>query len=219
MNVILLGAPGAGKGTQGELLAERHGLRRISTGDLLREAVRNGTRLGLEAKRYMDAGELVPDDIILGLAREVLGASKENSAGEGGFLLDGFPRTRAQAEGLDRLLAELGLRLDAVIVIDVPNEILIKRLSGRRTCTRCGAVFNIYFDPPRTPGTCSVCGGPLEQRSDDEPDTIRRRLEVYQAQTEPLVQYYVDSGAVVRRIDGDRPVRDVFEDLTKALES
>lgn len=215
MNLIFLGAPGAGKGTQGALLAEKKGLRRVSTGELLRDAVRKGTPLGEKAKGYMDAGELVPDEVILGLVREVL-AADTNSAG---VLFDGFPRTIPQAEGLDRLLAELEQRLHAVLVIDVPDDDLVKRLSGRRSCPNCEAVYNVYFEPPREPGVCDVCGGALVERADDAAETVRRRLEVYREQTEPLIAYYEASSTPVRYVDGNRSVEDVHRDVLKVLES
>lgn len=214
MNLILLGAPGAGKGTQGALIAERCNVTRISTGDLLRDAVRKGTPLGIKAKGYMDAGELVPDDVILGLVREVLGAQDEDSAG---FLLDGFPRTLPQAEALDSLLEELGRPLDAVVVIEVPDDELVKRLSGRRSCPKCGAVYNVYFEPPKTPGVCDACGGELVERADDTAETVRRRLEVYREQTEPLIAYYEKSPTPVHRVDGTGAVQDVFAEVLRVI--
>jgi len=214
MNLILLGAPGAGKGTQGALLAERHGLKRISTGDLLRDAVRRGTPLGQRAKGYMDAGELVPDAIILDLVREVLVSDVDGGAG---FILDGFPRTLPQAQALDRLLADLGQPLDAVVVIDVPDDVLVKRLSGRRSCPNCGSVYNIYFEPPRESGLCDRCGNALTERADDAADTVRHRLEVYRKQTAPLIAYYEASPTPVHHLDGDRPTAEVAEALNRAL--
>lgn len=214
MNLIFLGAPGAGKGTQGALLAEKHGLRRVSTGDLLRDAVRKGTPLGQRAKAYMDAGELVPDDVILGLVREVLAAEADSP----GLLFDGFPRTIPQAEALDRLLREAGQRLDAVVVIDVPDDELVKRLSGRRSCPNCGAVYNIYFDPPGKPGVCDACGGALVERADDAAETVRRRLEVYREQTEPLIAYYEASETPVHYVDGSRSVEEVQRDIARVTE-
>lgn len=216
MNLILLGAPGAGKGTQGALIAERCGVARISTGDLLRDAVRKGTPLGVKAKGYMDAGELVPDDVILGLVREVLGAQ---GASAGGYLLDGFPRTLPQAEALDPLLEELGRPLDAVVVIDVPDEELIKRLSGRRSCPQCGAVYNVYFGPPKVPGVCDACGGTLVERADDAAETVRRRLEVYKEQTEPLIAYYEASRTPVHRVNGTGAVQDVLAEILRVVGS
>src|SRR5512132_1263721 len=172
MNLVLFGPPGAGKGTQGTMLADARGLLKISTGDILRDAARAGTALGLEAKKFMDAGELVPDAVILGLVREAI----QDSADVTGFIMDGFPRTIAQAEGVDAMLRELAKPIDAVIVLDVDDEALIKRLSGRRSCPDCAAVFNVYFDPPQTEGRCDRCGGELVQRADDAQDTVVRRL-------------------------------------------
>ena len=209
--MILLGAPGAGKGTQGALLAKKHGLERIATGDLLREAVRRGSPLGQQAKRYMDAGELVPDDVILAMVREVISDAEE------GFVLDGFPRTLDQAEGLARLLEELGQELDAVLVLQVDDDVLIKRLSGRRSCPECNAIHTIYFDPPDVPGVCDTCGATLVERADDDHETVKRRLEVYQAQTRPLVAHYEASGTPVHYIDGDQPVEAVQAAIAGSL--
>src|SRR5690606_12930436 len=182
-DLILFGPPGAGKGTQGALLAERLGLLRLSTGDVLRDAVRRGTPLGAEARRYMDAGELVPDDVIVGIVRDYLAGE----AADTGVIFDGFPRTLPQAERLDELLDPLGRPLRAVLVLDVDDETLVKRLSGRRSCPVCGALYNIYFEPPREEGRCDSCGSELTVRADDDPATVRRRLEVYKAQTAPLL--------------------------------
>lgn len=215
MNLILLGPPGAGKGTQGALLAERRGLARIATGDLLRDAVAKGTPLGEAAKGYMDAGELVPDEVVLGLVREILA---DEEATPGGFLLDGFPRTIQQAEGLDGILAELDRPLDAVVVIEVADDVLVRRISGRRACPKCGAVYNIYSDPPRSPGVCDRCGGALAERADDTAETVRRRLEVYHEQTAPLIAYYEAGPTPVHRVDGDRPVPEVLDAILGALE-
>lgn len=217
MNLILLGAPGAGKGTQGALLSRDRGLHRVSTGDLLRNAVRNATGLGQRARAYMEAGELVPDEIILGLVREVLGDEAAHEGDTRGFILDGFPRTLAQAEALDRILDELGMSLDAVVVIDVPSELLVQRISGRRSCPRCNAVYNVFVDPPRVEGICDACGAELEQRADDDADTVRRRLEVYRRDTEPLIQYYRDGGARVLVIDGTGSVEEVRARIEEAL--
>lgn len=211
MRLILLGAPGAGKGTQGALLAKSHGLARVSTGDILRDAVRRGTPLGQEARRFMDAGELVPDDVILGLVREVLADA------DAGFVLDGFPRTLEQARELDRLLDDLGIALDAVIVLDVPDDDLIKRISGRRSCPGCDAVYNVHFDPPEDPGLCDRCGSALVERADDDEATVARRLEVYRRQTEPLIEYYRDAGAPVRTVDGRGDVETVQAAIRDAL--
>lgn len=211
MRLILLGAPGVGKGTQGALLAERFGIERVSTGDLLRDAVRRGTPLGRNAKQYMDAGELVPDPLILDLVREVL------STADSGFVLDGFPRTIPQAEGLDELLGELSIALDAVMVLEAPDDVLIKRISGRRSCPRCGAVYNIHFEPPAAPEVCDRCGTELVQRADDDADTVARRLEVYHAQTRPLVDYYERTGRPVRYVDGRQPVDSVQDSISAVL--
>jgi adenylate kinase len=215
MNIILFGAPGAGKGTQGELLAKRFDLVRLSTGDLLRDALRRGTPLGLEAKRFMDAGELVSDSVILGLVREVMTAE----SARGGFIFDGFPRTQAQAESLDASLEEVGSPLAMVIVLDVDDETIVARLSRRLACPKCGAVYNLDTDKPKKAGVCDVCGTGLVQRSDDEESTVRRRLEVYRAQTAPLLAYYESAGVPMQIIDGDRPVDEVQADLVRRIES
>lgn len=213
MNIILFGPPGAGKGTQGELAADRFDLVRLSTGDLLREARREGTALGREAQRFMDAGELVPDGVILGIVREVM----EGHTGRGGFIFDGFPRTVAQAEALSGMLEEMGTSLDAVIVLEVEDETLVRRLAGRLSCPNCGCVFNRYSDPPRTEGRCDSCGTELVQREDDREETVRRRLEVYREQTAPVLDWYIRSGANVRSIPGDRPIDAVQADLAAVL--
>lgn len=214
-DLILFGPPGAGKGTQGALLAERYGLLRLSTGDVLRDAVRRGTDMGMRARQYMDAGELVPDDVILGIVGDYLAGE----ARDRGVIFDGFPRTLPQARGLDALLRELDRPLRAVLVLEVDDETLVKRLSGRRTCSSCGAVYNVHFDPPRQEGRCDACGGTLTHRPDDNADTVRRRLEVYEEQTAPLVAYYEGSPVRVERLDGDRDVDAVQADLVKVLES
>ena len=211
MNLILLGAPGAGKGTQGALLTERYGMVRLSTGDLLRDAVREGTDLGRDARRYMDAGELVPDGVILGLVRGVM------EGVEAGVVFDGFPRTIAQAKGLDALLSDLDRPLDAVVVIEVEDEELVRRIAGRRICPDCGATYNVHHQPPRVPGRCDVCGSEPASRPDDAEDTVRRRLAVYREQTAPLIEYYGSSPVDVHVIDGDRPMAEVFDDLTAML--
>ncbi len=213
MDVVLFGPPGAGKGTQGELLARRFGLMRLSTGDMLREALAAGTPLGLEARRVMNAGELVPDSVILGMVKE----SMQTEEARFGVLLDGFPRTLAQAEGLDALLQDLSRSLTGVLVLEVDDETLFKRLSGRVYCPRCGRVYNLYFDPPSTHGSCGECGGAPVQRPDDAPETVRKRLEVYRKQTEPLLEYYESSPTPVWRVDGDRAVQEVQRDLMGLL--
>lgn len=213
-DLILFGPPGAGKGTQGALLAERFGLLRLSTGDVLRDAVKRGTAMGQAARRYMDAGELVPDDVILGIVRDYLAVE---AAGRG-VIFDGFPRTTAQAEGLDALLNDLGRPLQTVLVLEVDEDALVKRLSGRRSCSDCGAVFNVHFDKPKEEGRCSRCGGTLVLRQDDEPATVRRRLQVYADQTAPLLDFFEShEGVTVHRIDGARPVAEVQQDLVGTL--
>jgi adenylate kinase len=213
MNLILFGAPGAGKGTQGELLARKFGLLRLSTGDLLRDAVREDTRLGREAKAYMDAGELVSDDVILGMVREAMLAAPDAK----GFIFDGFPRTVTQAEGLEALLDDVGRPLDAVIALDVDDESIVRRLGGRLSCPSCAAVYNLYTDPPARDAVCDRCGGALVQRDDDRPETVRRRLAVYQAQTAPLIGFYEAGSTPVQHVDGDRPADQVQAELQALL--
>jgi adenylate kinase len=213
MRVILLGPPGAGKGTQARRAAARWGVPQIATGDMLRDAVAAGTELGRQAKRYMDAGELVPDSVIIGLVGETLDGPE---AGKG-FVLDGFPRTLAQAEALDRLLAERGLGLDRVVLFRIPDSDLVERLTGRRVCRRCGRNYHLAFSPPVRPGLCDGCGGELHQRTDDEEATVRRRLAVYQRDTRPLVEYYRDRG-LVEEIAGGGTVDAVSEAVRAATE-
>lgn len=215
MELIIFGPPGAGKGTQGELLARHFGLKRLSTGDMLRESVQAGTRLGMEAKRFMNAGELVPDAVILGMVEEAM----QQDGARDGVLFDGFPRTIPQADGLNDLLEGLGRPLDAVIVLDVDDESLLKRLSGRLYCPSCGTIYNRYFDPPPTDGKCGKCGGALVQRPDDAAETVRKRLDVYRAQTEPLIAHYAASSTPVHRVDGDRDVAAIQADLRTFIEA
>lgn len=208
MHLILLGAPGAGKGTQGSRLAERLGVPKIATGDILREAVRQGTELGREAKRYMDAGELVPDSLILGLVREAL-ASEE---ARGGAIFDGFPRNESQAGSLDRILSENGRKLDAVVALDVPAEAIVKRMSGRRTDPETGTVYHVEHNPPP-----AEIAGRVVQRPDDQEETIRHRLEVYEESTRPLIAHYEAEGVPVHHVDGDRPIDEVQQDILRVL--
>ena len=214
MRVILLGAPGSGKGTQAQLMTERFGIPQISTGDLLRSAVSKNTPLGQQAKAHMDAGQLVPDEIVLGMIRERLASPDTDN----GFILDGFPRNLNQAERLDSMLEAMGKPLDAVLFIDVDFDILMQRLAGRLTCESCGAVFNIYTSPPRQDGICDNCGGNLHHRADDNEETISNRLRVYEAQTKPLVGYYAERGKLLR-LDGEREIEEIFADVVRLVES
>jgi len=207
---IFLGPPGAGKGTQADIAAKKFGLVKIATGDILREAVRNGTELGKLAEKYMKRGELVPDDLMLSLVRETLKKIKT------GFILDGFPRTVLQAEGLEKILEEENAELRRVIFIDVPDEVIIERLSNRRVCPQCGAVYNLLTNPPKRDEICDNCGSKLETRADDRPETIKRRLEVYRKKTEALVKYYTDRGMLVK-IDGDGDLEKVSERILKVM--
>jgi adenylate kinase len=212
MNLVLLGAPGAGKGTQAELIIETFGLPHISTGDILRKAVADRTQLGLEAKRFMDAGELVPDEVVIGLVRERL----SQPDAENGFILDGFPRTVVQAEALDDALAAMQKDIDAAIAIAVDPEVIIARLTARRTCKSCGKIFNLT--DLENAEVCPACGGELYQRDDDNEATVRNRLDVYERSTAPLVDYYRGRD-VLHEVDGDRPVDAVFADVRAVVEA
>ena len=214
MVLILLGPPGVGKGTQAVRLAEELDGVHVSTGDLLRAAVRDGTELGKSAKKFMEAGELVPDQLILGLVREHLAPVPVDAH----VLFDGFPRTTAQADGLDEVLEQSGRRVDLVVLFEAPDETIVKRLGGRRSCPQCGAVYNVYFNPPAVEGHCDRCGSPLQQRPDDVPATIQRRLEVYRDQTAPLVSFYENAGVAFERIRADRPVDEVYADFKQSVE-
>jgi adenylate kinase len=213
MRIVMLGAPGSGKGTQAKSLETDYGLPQVSTGDLLRKAVADKTPLGLEAKSVIDAGELVSDVIVLGMIKERI--AKKDAAN--GFILDGYPRNRAQAEDLDRTLRELGLNLDAAVLMDVAMEVLTKRLTGRRTCSKTGKVLNIYFSPQEELDACILAGGELLQRADDTVETIRNRLEVYQQQTAPLIAYYGERG-LLRVVAAEGSVDEVYGRLTDALD-
>ncbi len=213
MRIVLLGAPGSGKGTQGKKLAEKYGIPQISTGDLLRAAVAANTPLGQRAKAAMEAGQLVSDEIVMGLIRERLGEPDT----EPGFILDGFPRNLTQAEALDRMLEELDKPLQVALHIDVDFDTLMQRLTGRRTCESCGQMYNIYTSPPKIDGVCDQCGGRLIQRADDNEETIRKRLEVYRSQTMPLIAYYREQGKL-RTVKGDGSIDDIFARILSQLE-
>jgi adenylate kinase len=212
VRLVLVGPPGAGKGTQAQFIAAHFDVPKVSTGDLFRANVGSATPLGLEAKRYMDAGELVPDSVTIGMVRDRL--SQDDAVK--GFLLDGFPRNTAQAEVLAEILDELGVQLDVVVELVVDNEEIIRRLSGRRTCRSCGHVWHVDFDPPAVSDVCDRCGGVLFQRDDDKPETVRRRLEVYAEQTAPVVEWYEKRGLLVR-IDATGPVDAVTARVLAAL--
>ncbi|SHE72442.1 Adenylate kinase [Desulfacinum infernum DSM 9756] len=212
MNIILLGPPGAGKGTQAKRLIDAYGIPQISTGDMLRAALKEGTPLGLEAKKYMDKGALVPDEVVVGLVKERI----QQDDCKNGYMLDGFPRNVSQAETLDKMLSELGQSIDHVVCIDVPDEELVKRLTGRRTCRDCGAGFHVMFDPPKKDGVCDKCGGELYQRDDDNETTVKSRLKVYGDQTKPLIDYYEKQGKL-RKIDGVGSIDEIFARIKAVL--
>ena len=212
MNVILLGPPGAGKGTQAKRLVEKYHIPQVSTGDMLRAALKEGTPLGLEAKKYMDAGGLVPDSVVIGLVKERI----QKSDASGGYMLDGFPRTVAQARELDDILSTLGQKIDHVVSVEVPSSELMGRLTGRRTCRSCGAGFHVMFDPPKKEGVCDKCGGELYQRSDDNEATVKSRLDTYEEQTKPLIDYYQKLDKL-RRIDGVGKMDDILQRITTLL--
>ncbi len=212
MRLVLLGAPGAGKGTQAKKLIEKYSIPQISTGDLLRAAVAAGTALGKEAKSYMDKGELVPDSVVLGMVEERL---KQDDCKKG-YILDGFPRNTAQAEALDKMLASLNMSLTAALSVDVPFDDLMKRLTGRRTCKSCGQMYNIYFKPPAKEGVCDKCNGELFQRDDDKEETIKKRLDVYNAQTAPLIDYYGKKG-ILKTVQGTGNIDDIFKKVCELL--
>lgn len=213
MKLILLGPPGSGKGTQAVRLVEHFGIPQISTGDILRKAVKEGTELGALAKKYMDSGGLVPDEVVVGIIRERI---TEPDCSKG-YILDGFPRTIAQAEALDEMLEELGTQIDHVVNISVGDKEVIRRLTGRRTCPNCGAGYHILFDPPKQEGICDKCGGKLIQRDDDKEETIRARLDVYRHQTEPLIAYY-EGKHLLKTIPGEGNMEEIFSVILEALD-
>lgn len=208
-----MGLPGAGKGTQAERIVESYEIPHISTGDMFRAAIKEETELGLQAKSFMDKGELVPDEVTIGIVRERLG---KNDC-EKGFLLDGFPRTVAQADALEGILEDLDKKIDYVINIDVNKDILMDRLTGRRICKQCGSTYHLVFNPPAVDGVCDKCGGELYQRADDNEETVANRLEVNLKQTEPLLSFYREKG-YLKNINGEQDIHKVFEDVKKLLE-
>jgi adenylate kinase len=209
-----MGPPGAGKGTQAELIKAAYPIPHISTGDMFREAVQNGTEMGKEAKKYMDSGQLVPDAVTIGIVEDRLAQSDC----EKGFLLDGFPRTTIQAQALDQVVAKRGKTVEVALNISVPDDILLIRMSGRVSCTTCKAVYNTKFNPPATNGICDKCGGELVQRNDDKEETVMNRLKVYQEQTQPLLDYYKEQGNL-KTLDGNRDSLEVFKDVKAILEN
>ena len=214
MRIVLLGAPGSGKGTQAKLLVEKYKIPQMSTGDLLRGEVAAGTELGKRAKAAMDAGQLVSDEVVLGMIQTRL--SKPDA--KAGFILDGFPRNIPQAQSLDAMLARLGQPLQLALLVDVDTDVLMKRLTGRRTCGSCGAIYNIYFSPPKTSNKCDKCGAALQHRSDDNEQTVGNRLQVYQQQTAPLVNYYKAQGKL-RTVRGVGGISVIFKNVTDIIES
>lgn len=213
MRIVLLGAPGAGKGTQAKMLIEKYQIPQISTGDILRKAVADGTPLGKEAKAIMERGELVPDKIVLGLVEERV---KQDDCKKG-FILDGFPRNTAQAESLDKLLNDIKMPLTSALSVDVPKDDLMKRLTGRRTCKSCQQMYNVYYSPPKKEGVCDKCGGELFQRGDDKEETIKKRLDVYDAQTAPLIDYYSKKG-ILKSVMGTGSIDEIFKKVCNILE-
>ncbi len=213
MRLIFLGPPGAGKGTQAERITQKYGIIQLSTGDILRANIKGGTQLGALAKKYIDGGNLVPDEVIINMIRDELGKPEMAN----GYILDGFPRTIPQAEALDKLLEEMGQKLDSTLVLEVPNEELVSRLTARRTCTNCGKSYHLIFKPPQKENICDACGSALIQRDDDHEGPIRNRLEVYEKQTMPLIGYYTDKGIAVK-VDGVGALDDVFNRFCEVLD-
>ena len=214
MKIIMLGAPGAGKGTQAKLIAEKYNIPHISTGDIFRANIKEGTELGKEAKQYMDKGQLVPDELTVRILLDRV--SKDDC--KNGYVLDGFPRTIPQAEVLDTEVAKLGEKIDFAIDVDVPDENIIRRMSGRRSCPGCGKTYHIVHVPPKKEGICDDCGKELVLRDDDKPETVKNRLDVYHKQTQPLIDYYSKQN-ILRTVDGTQDMNDVFTAITKLLEA
>lgn len=212
MKIIMLGAPGAGKGTQAKKIAEKYGIPHISTGDILRANIKGGTELGMKAKSYMDQGQLVPDDVTIGML--LYRISEADCAG--GYVLDGFPRTIPQAESLTAALEKRGEKMDYAVDVDVPDESIVTRMGGRRACLKCGATYHIMFNPPKAEGVCDSCQEALVLRDDDKPETVQKRLRVYHDQTQPLIDYYKKQGILVT-VDGTKELNEVFRDIVAVL--
>ncbi|MCI9464982.1 MAG: adenylate kinase [Lachnospiraceae bacterium] len=214
MKIIMLGAPGAGKGTQAQMIADQYKIPHISTGDIFRENVKNGTELGMEAKKYMDKGELVPDELTVRILLDRV--AKDDC--RNGYVLDGFPRTIPQAEVLDKEITEIGDKIDYAIDVDVPDENIIRRMSGRRACLSCGSTFHVEHIPPKQEGICDRCGKELVLRDDDREETVKNRLGVYHEQTQPLIEFYTKKN-ILKTVDGTQDMQDVFAAITAILES
>jgi adenylate kinase len=212
MKIIMLGAPGAGKGTQAKMIADKYGVPHVSTGDIFRANIKNGTELGMEAKKYMDQGLLVPDELTV----KILLDRVSQPDCKNGYVLDGFPRTIPQAEVLDKALAKLGESIDYAIDVDVPDENIVKRMSGRRACVSCGATYHVVHVPPKKEGICDRCGSELILRDDDKPETVKNRLDVYHKQTQPLIDFYTKKG-VLKTVDGTVDMQDVFKAIVAIL--
>ena len=212
MKIIMLGAPGAGKGTQAKKIAAKYNIPHISTGDIFRANIKNGTELGKKAKTYMDQGLLVPDDLVVDLVVDRVGQDDC----ERGYVLDGFPRTIPQAEALTKALAEMGQKVDYAIDVDVPDENIVRRMSGRRACVGCGATYHVVYAPTKKEGICDTCGGELILRDDDKPETVQKRLNVYHEQTQPLIDYYTEAG-ILKTVDGTVDIDDVFQSIVDIL--
>ena len=213
MKIIMLGAPGAGKGTQAKMIAEKYQIPHVSTGDIFRANIKNGTELGMEAKKYMDQGQLVPDELTVKILLDRVAQADCAK----GYVLDGFPRTIPQAEVLDKALTELGESIDYAVDVNVPDENIVRRMSGRRACLACGATYHIAHIPPKQEGICDTCGQELVLRDDDKPETVLKRLQVYHEQTQPLIDFYTEKG-VLRTVDGTVDMKDVFEAIVGILE-
>ncbi len=212
MKIIMLGAPGAGKGTQAKKIAERYGLPHVSTGDIFRANIKNGTELGMEAKKYMDQGLLVPDELTVKILLDRV--AQEDC--KNGYILDGFPRTIPQAEVLDKALTELGDKIDYAVNVHVPDENIVNRMSGRRACVSCGGTYHVVYAPTKKEGICDACGGELILRDDDKPETVQKRLAVYHEQTQPLIDFYQNKGILVE-VDGTKEMAEVFEAIVAIL--